>query len=384
MTPKERVIAALKLQQPDRIPWGEHSIDYNIYEMVLGRPSLTNAKFKEVQAYWQGRRNEVVQGAKRDVVDLVRALDMDLATVFQNVPVGYAPKPLAQLDEETYQDDEGSIYKVGSITGDLMKFPLNTAFIQRDIEYDEVCEMAQQARNAYENHTAAVDGSCFEVVRHAVAQLGDTHFIITPINGIEWPRFGATEEDSWVNLILEPEICGKIAELQFWQTMAMLEHIAGLGVDGVLSVGDLGNTNNLAASPQLYNDLILPWHKRIYQECHSRGLYVLRHCCGHVWPIINQLADTNDAYEGIQERAGMDIGKLKETVGDRLCLWGGILHEHIHGAGPQDIWDDARHAFGTAGKGGGFIMGSSHSLTVGATLENIMAMKEARDTLGGY
>ena len=80
----------------------------------------------------------------------------------------------------------------------------------------------------------------------------------------------------------------------------------------------------------------------------------------------------------------MDICKLKEAVGDKLCLWGGILHEHIHGGTPDQILDDAKRAITGAGKGGGLILGSSHSLTIGATLENIMAMKKARDEFGVY
>ena len=217
-----------------------------------------------------------------------------------------------------------------------------------------------------------------------VKELGKSHFIITPINGIEWPRFGETEEDSWVNLLASPEICKKIAEYQYLGTLRELERIAASGVDGVLSVGDLGNTTNLAASPALYEEIVLPYHKKIYAACKERGLYVLRHCCGHVWPIISYLADNIDAYEGIQEYAGMDIGRLKERVGERLCLWGGVLHEHIHGGTPEQVRKDVQRSFCAAGKGGGLIMGSSHSLTVGATYENIMAMKDAREVYGYY
>lgn len=383
MTPKERVIAALEHREPDLLPWGEHSIDYNIYEMVLGRESFLHAKFKEVRAYWEGRRDEVVASYKRDYVDLAEALDMDLLTVTQVPGKNYHPAPMKQISEDTYEDEDGHPWKVSNVTGDLMKVPLNTAFIQRDMSYEEAAEMAEQARNA-----PALPADPFipeyEVINHVVEKLGKTHFIIAPINGIEWPRFGATEEDSWINLMLEPETCEKLAEHMYWNTVHELDRLAATGIDGVLSVGDLGNTTNLAASPDLYRDITLKYHRDIYRACRERGLYVLRHCCGHVWPIIQDLADNNDAYEGIQEYAGMDICRLKEAVGDRLCLWGGVLHEHIHGGTPEQVREDARRAITVAGKGGGLILGSSHSLTVGATYENIMAMKKAREDFGVY
>ncbi len=40
MLPRERVFKTLKHQEPDTIPWGEHFIDYNVYEDILGRESF--------------------------------------------------------------------------------------------------------------------------------------------------------------------------------------------------------------------------------------------------------------------------------------------------------------------------------------------------------
>ncbi|HBQ63326.1 MAG TPA: hypothetical protein DD727_00040 [Clostridiales bacterium] len=52
------------------------------------------------------------------------------------------------------------------------------------------------------------------------------------------------------------------------------------------------------------------------------------------------------------------------------------LYVNIHAGTPEDICEDARYAFRYAAKGGGYIMGSSHSLAVGAKLDNIMEMKK--------
>jgi uroporphyrinogen decarboxylase len=382
MTPKERVIAALNLRVPDRIPWGEHSIDYNIYEMILGRESFLHAKFKETKAYWDGRRDEVVESYKRDSVDIVRALDMDLVTVSRVPPKDYRPVPLKPIDSDTYTDSEGAIYKISNVTGDLIKTPLNTAYFQLNITLDEVEDLIHDLTS--QPAEADADESEYEVIGHVVKELGDTHFIIAPVNGIEWPRFGTIEEESWINLILEPEICKKIAEYQYLLTVRELGRLKALGVDGVLSVGDLGHTKGLAASPELYREIVYPYHSMLYTEYKKLGLYVLRHCCGHVWPIIHELCECNDAYEGIQESAGMDIVELKKAVGDKICLWGGIMHEHIHGGTARDIREDAIRSFRGAAKGGGFIMGSSHSLTINAQFENIMEMKRCRDELGVY
>jgi uroporphyrinogen decarboxylase len=187
-----------------------------------------------------------------------------------------------------------------------------------------------------------------------------------------------------MNLILQPDICKKIAELHGKRLVREVKLIAQLGVDGIMPPGDLGSSTSLLASPKIYREMVYPWHKAHVEEAHRVGLKVLKHCCGHTWPVIDELAEVYDAYEGIQASAGMDIGKLKERVGDKLCLWGGIWHEHIILGSTEDIRRDARYAFGAAGPGGGYIMGSTHSLAVDAKRENILEMKRCRDEWGTY
>ena len=71
-------------------------------------------------------------------------------------------------------------------------------------------------------------------------------------------------------------------------------------------------------------------------------------------------------------------------MGEKLCLWGGIWHEHIILGNRRDIRKDARYSFEYAAPGGGYIMGSSHSLAVGAKVDNILEMKSCRDRWGDY
>ena len=118
MLPKERVYAALEHREPDRIPWGEHSIDYNVYEDILGRETLVQAKMRTTQAYWDGRRDDVVASLKRDRLDLIRALEMDIAFVSAVPPADYRPEPYEKVDEETYRDEQGHLYRISATTHD--------------------------------------------------------------------------------------------------------------------------------------------------------------------------------------------------------------------------------------------------------------------------
>ncbi|MEW6753776.1 MAG: uroporphyrinogen decarboxylase family protein [Candidatus Latescibacterota bacterium] len=380
MLPRERVLAALRHQEADRIPWGEHSIDYNVYEDILGRPTLVQAKMRETRAYWEGRRNEVVECTKRDRLDLVRALEMDIVFVGRVPPRGYQPEPMEQLDAETFRDRNGNLYRVSSTTHDLMPYqPNRAAYVP-----PTVAGLQEQIDRLEEEPLPDPEDSTWEVVRHAVAQMKDTHFIMAFCGDLAFPGFGPTEEDRLMSLLLEPEVCRKIAELQGRRMVREVGVYARLGVDGIMPPGDLGSSTGLLANPQIYREMVYPWHKAHVAEAHRHGLYVLKHCCGHTWPVIDELAEVYDAYEGIQASGGMDIRLLKERVGERICLWGGIWHEHIILGTPEDIRNDARYAFQHAAPGGGYIMGSTHSLAVDARPENVLEMKRCRDEWGTY
>ncbi|NUP99900.1 MAG: hypothetical protein HUU35_08600, partial [Armatimonadetes bacterium] len=369
MLPRERVFAALELRCPDRVPWGEHSIDHNVYQDFLGRPSWVQGKMKETLALWEGRRDEVVEGYKRDKIELVQALDMDLVSIGAVPPAGYTPTPMERVDEVTWRDGGGHLYRVSSATGNLMPYQRNTAGYRPPT----VASVQAQIDALDEQPPEDPDDSRWELVHHVVREMKGTHFINLLTGDLAWPVFGATDEEQWMSLVEQPEVCAKLAELRGRQMLREVRVQAQLGVDGVMPCGDLGSSTSLMASPRIYREMIYPWHQAYVAEAHRLGLKVLKHCCGHVWPIIDELAGVYDAYESIQASAGMDIGELKRRVGHQTCLWGGIWHEHIIAGSVADIEADARYAFSTAATGGGFIMGSTHSLAVGAKPENIVA-----------
>jgi uroporphyrinogen decarboxylase len=381
VTPRERVYAALEHREPDRIPWGEHSIDYNVYEDLLGRETLVQSKFRETKAYWDGRRDEVVEAIKRDRLELIRALEMDIVFVSRVPPKGYHPQPLEQLDEITFRDGAGDLYRLSATTHDLMPYRIN----RPPAEPPRIEDLEAQLERVEHEEVGRPDESEWEVVRHFLRELGDTHFLLVMSGDIAFPSFGHTEEDRLLNLALYPEQCALLTKIAGTWMVKGLDIYQGLGIDGVMPCGDLGHTTGMLASPKWYREHVWPWHKAYCDKAHAMGLKVLKHCCGNVNEVVEDLAAAGyDAYEGIQHSGGMDLQDLKQRVGDRMALWGGIWHEHIILGDVESIRNDARYAFKHAAPGGGFIIGSSHSLAVDAKKENVLEMKRVRDEWGVY
>lgn len=381
MLARERVAKTLAHEEPDMVPWGEHSIDYNIYEMTLGRETWVHAKIRETRGWWDGRRDEILASYKRDIPDLVRALGMDIVTVGLNPSATWRPVPLEQVDEVTYRDGAGNLFRVSSATHQLMPYKIRT-----DNYAVPTLEELQDAIDRLEAEGAPKpDDSCWEVMRHVVREMKGTHWINTCVGGMGFPVFGPTDEEHYANLALHPELHGKLAELNAKRLTAELRWYAEEGVDSVMPCADLGSSTGLFANPRILEEHVAPWWAEYIRRAHELGLKVIKHCCGCIWEALPLMCDAGfDGYEGIQASGGMDMRLLKERYGDRLTLWGGVWNEHLILGTPADIEEDARYAIRWGAPGGGFIYGATHSLAVGTKPENLEMMRVARERYGAY
>ena len=381
MLPRERVEAALSFEEPDRVPWGEHSIDYTTYEMVLGRESLVQGKMKHTRALWEGRRDEIVACYRRDVPDLVRALGMDIISIGMQPAAGAVHTPMEQLDAETFRDRAGNLYRISSTTHDLMPYRIRT----EDYVLPTVEELQRQIDAIDRDGVPRPDDSVWDAARPVIEQHKSEYWINVCIGDIGFPWLGRTDEQAYVNMALHPELHAKAVELQAKRAIGMVKYYAEQGYDSIMPCGDLGSSTGLLADPRILWEHVLPWWRRFTDEGKRHGLRVIKHCCGCVWEALDCIvAGGYEGYEGIQMSGGMDMRRLKQEYGDKLVLWGGVSNESLILGTPADIRREAAYAFRHGAPGGGFIYGASHSLAVGTKYENLMAMQAAREEWGRY
>jgi len=112
MNSKERVKKVLAGEIPDKVPLGEFAIDCDTVERILGHETYFRAKAKCQIAFWEGRRNEVVQSWKEDCIALFKKLDlMDLINIshIYAPPKGFKPEAPKKLTKQP-----GNIRTAGS------------------------------------------------------------------------------------------------------------------------------------------------------------------------------------------------------------------------------------------------------------------------------
>jgi uroporphyrinogen decarboxylase len=137
---------------------------------------------------------------------------------------------------------------------------------------------------------------------------------------------------------------------------------AGGRLDGMVVWGDVAYRKDLLFSPDYWRKHFKPVVKAIVDECHAHGLPVIYHGCGNVRRIFADFIETGvDAYNPLEAKAGLDVVDLRRQYGHAIAFCGNM--DVLTWA--RGTEEELRRVVLTklnAGKGGGFIFQSDHSV----------------------
>ena len=372
MTGKERVIAAIEHREPDRVPTGENQVDGALVEQILGRSTLYNRGWDELQALWGGRRDEVVADYCSAHVDLPEALEWDFVRVPVVPAAGPHPRP-EMTGPYSWKDERGLQVTFNPEAGNIAvrhEFP--------ELGIDDLPDP---------DDPFTVDPSELEAIRHVVKHLGDTHFVVArlPVDGtFPWSMTVGMGE-LLVRMITDPEFVHRAVEVYVGRSIAYIDAVLDAGAHAVMATDDYSDNRGPLMGKDRFNEFVLPGLVRQCEAIHRRGAYFIKHTDGSVWDILDSFVEIGvDGWHGIQPHIGMDMRLLKERYGDRLCLFGGVNCETLIAAPASRARDEVRYAIEHAAKGGGLIVTTSNVLQPGTQLENYRAMRQAVRDHGTY
>ena len=380
MNSKQRVRAAIEGEPVDRIPLGFYAVDCDTIERVIGRKTFVRDKIGSQIAFWQGRRDEVVESYKHDTVEFYRKIDSADLICFKEAPVvppkRYRPDhPPKQVDDDTWEDREGRIYKVSHLSNELVcvhdPHQSDTEDFTEDMfpEYDE-------------SEYRPPDPSIFEACDHIIEQLGTDRYITGIANtGGVFTLLGG-QVTGLMAMALKPEVV--LAASRRYTKQANLSDADYIrpGQDGALWDQDTGSTRGPLISPQQYRDLCLPFLKERIASIERRGQQILMHNCGDNRALMDMFIEAGvQCYESLQTNAGMDLDELTARFGRDMTFWGGVPVELLVGGEPDDVRRAVRDAMEKGVRGRGFILGPSHSIAYGTKYDNFMAMLDEHHKL---
>ncbi|MBU1183469.1 MAG: uroporphyrinogen decarboxylase family protein, partial [Proteobacteria bacterium] len=143
---------------------------------------------------------------------------------------------------------------------------------------------------------------------------------------------------------------------------------------------------SLLIAPKHFMEFVNPYNRKLVDRAHELGLKVVRHSDGNIWSIMDIIIESGyDGLNPLEPQADMDLKKVKDKYGNKICLLGNIDCKELLPFGtPGQVEAAVKNAIEVAAAGGGYILCDSNSLHPGVNPENCIAMFEATKKYGLY
>ena len=359
MTGRERILKALNLEQPDRVPLYIHGINE---APIIGIGRHLTEGLPESTDFYAMNDSE-----KLKLVDTLLLIHEQFGVDgFTSFEIGHE----VELDQNRVMDDWG----VGYIRNPhglpvAKEHPIRDAAaldrFQPPEPNREHLLLLDLARERFKGKTAL-----FWLMRGAFVR--------------SWRLVGM--ENLMINFFQNPEFVHRIAAMVTQYNLKQLDMLVDAGLDVLVVEDDIATTQAPMISPQQFKEFVNPYNQQIVDRAHQQGLKVVRHSDGNLWALLDTLLETGyDGLNPLEPHADMDLKRVKQYCGDRICLLGNIDCVHLLPDGtPGQVEEAVLKAIEDAADGGGYILCSSNSLHPAVKPENCIAMFEATKKYGVY
>jgi uroporphyrinogen decarboxylase len=338
MTSRERVLTALRHEQPDRTPqdfWAEPPTWKRLFAHVghEDKDKLLDSLGVDV------RHLEAPAPAER-------AIGGGTFQNFWGERFIYQPTPWGPLRE----DAKGALASAESF-GELEAFDWPTP------DCIDRSQLRGQCRR-YEDY-ALLYGFADIWQRPALVRGWEEMFV------------DMAERPEWVHFL-----CRKFTDF-YLEDYTRAAEITGGRIDLYLVISDLGSQHGPLISLAMFRRFVAPYVKEMIERIHSLGGRAMFHSCGMVRPFVPDLIKLGvDVLDPIQPTGPeMHPEGLKRDFGDRLSFHGGMdMQDLLPHASPAQVEAEAHRYCEVAGAGGGYILGPAHLFQPDVPPDNILAV----------
>jgi len=408
---KQRILDAVNLRQPDRVPldFGGTLCTGLHCSLVEELRDYYGLEKRLVKAFEPYQMLGWVDDDLMDAMDLDAAMVMPFSTIFGNrlddwkewrAPWGQViliPKTM-ELDKledgsyVTYPQGDRSAAPSGKLPSSGFFFDA----IERQEPYDE--DNPDPKDNAAD-FSELSDEAVRKIAENAKAAraTGRASMFAIPGASLSSPSgfYGISQKkpmgmrrlaDWYMAIVAFPDFVQGVFDIQSNIAVKNLEKVykaSGSDIDIImLCTGDYGTQLNTFFSVDTYKELFFPYHKRMCDWIHNNTHWkVFKHCCGSIEPLIGPMADAGvDILNPVQCSAvNMDPSHLKKTYGGRLVFWGGGVdtQKTLPFGTPEEVRKEVLERCRIFSPGGGFVFTTIHNAQAKTPLENFIAMLNA-------
>ena len=376
LTPRERMVAAIRNERPDRVP-----VAPDISNMIPSR--LTGKPFWEI--YYFGD-----PPLWRAYIDAVRYFGIDGWFIYGDMQFQWPGDRYEAIEDMAKTADRWVVRRrsridqcryVTEMTYYVADPPTRTMKAVEDIETDW---------GLLEKLFAPPVGYNPSLLHEQRATLGELGAFGV---GVGYPGF-----QSWFGLF-----AGELMDLSVWyyekhnwverlrqihetQALAQMEMILDEHPDFVL----LGGSGTITLqSPAIARQLSLPTIQKLTRMARQAGVPTMLHSCGKQRDLVRWCAEETDLDcinpLEVAPMGDCDKAEIKRLYGDRLALMGNLHTTQVMLRGtPGAVEQAARDAIAAAAEGGGFILSTGDQCGRDTPDENIFRLVETAQTFGQY
>jgi uroporphyrinogen decarboxylase len=336
MTGRERILAVLNRQIPDRIPTCEWILNPKVMKAVCG--------------------------AENDVA-FVAQMDLD------GIAIGLDSKNTV-LDDRHIRDDWG----ITRVSYDEYPNPVG----------NPVKDMAD-----FKNYTPPdpLAPYRFDKIKRALDTFGGEKCVIPRVRDVfSQPRDLMGYEDFLISFYEDPDLANALMSMSADYSEKICDGLKELGIEVIVVGDDIANNDSLLLSPDMYREFVYPHFKRLIGYAKKSGLKVIKHSDGDLRTVVEDLVNSGiDCLDPIDERGNMLMDELKKNYGGRIAFKGNLdCVETLVNKSPEEVRRETARCILKGGVGGGLIISSSNSIHSGVSPVNYKVFLDAVKELGNY
>lgn len=375
MTHRDRVLAALAHQEPDRIP-----IDFCSNACT----AIHREGYKQLHEHLRMGTEPELLHRWQQIVDvgeeMKRRFDVDFRGVFLGTP---DRSTAVEMGKERYKDKWGVVRTKppSSYYYDLEKSPLAGQITVGDI-----------ARYPWPDpYDPGITTGLKESVERIRRETDYALVLNLPSAFVHASQYLRGFQDWFDDCAINHRLLEALFDAILEVNLAICENalrLVGDQVDVVFTADDLGTQEGPQISPELFRKLFKPRFKRYFTLIHDlSSARLLFHTCGSVWLLLDDLVDVGiDILNPVQVTAArMNTFKLKERYGDLLSFWGAIDTQRVLPRGSiEDVKAEVRRRIDDLALNGGYVVTAVHNIQPDVPPENIVAMYDFAREYGRY
>jgi uroporphyrinogen decarboxylase len=407
-TSRDRVLAAINHQKPDRVPIdlgatpssGISAIAYSNLVKHIGQPDSPVLVYDVVQQLAQPDYH-ILNRFGVDVLDIGRTFNDQPSdwqpTVLANgasafYPKWFNPTKLSDGSFVTYDDDGKRILSrmpIGATFFDQTYFPYVDGYPDSYENLDAEMGRIMWARDAHSPWDHAGDSDFWQKLRENTLKLRQTTdkalLVVCGCNLFEWGTFLRRMDNFLMDLMCDPYNVEKLLDQLVIRHLATLEKVCnavGDIVDIIRFGDDLGMSSGPFMDVDTYKTLFKPRHKMLcdYVKSHSK-MHTFIHSCGSISILMPDLIEAGiEIFNPVQTNAWkMEPEFLKKEFGKDVTFWGGGIETvgTLNVGTPELIKEQVQKRLEIFSKDGGFVFNTVHNILPDVPPENIIAMYDA-------